>query len=190
LVQQKLMANRTEIRQIEEQAALFALDALPTEEAGAFQQRLSSGCPLCEVLFEDCRQTVALLPLSVADVPPPPGLRKRLLERIGVSEPEPKPAPSALKVVRPQDTEWEQGPAPGVEFRRLLGRRTTLVRMSPGTAFPTHEHRHAEQCLVLEGDIISDGVTARAGDFTYMPAGSVHSSMYTENGCLLLIAYT
>ena len=183
------MAHRTQIRQIEEQAALFALDALPSDEAGAFRKRLASGCQLCESLLEECRQTVSLLPLAVPDVQPAPGLRQRLLDRIGVTEPPPKPA-SALMVVRPEDTAWEKAPVPGVEYRRLLGRKTTLVRMAPGTVYPVHEHSHAEQCLVLEGDLTCSGVTAHAGDFTYMPAGSVHSSMFTTSGCLLLIAYT
>ena len=184
------MANRTQIREIEEQAALFALDALPVDEAGAFQKRLASGCPLCESLLQECRRTVAMLPLAVADVQPAPGLRQRLLERIGVAAPAPKPAASVMTLVRPEDTAWEKAPVPGVEFRRLLGRKTTLVRMAPGTVFPTHDHSLAEQCLVLEGDISSGGMTAHAGDYTFMPAGSVHPPLYTQNGCLLLIAYT
>ena len=65
-----------------------------------------------------------------------------------------------------------------------------LVRMAPKTWIPAHDHGEAEQCLVLEGSVTSDGVTAFAGDFTYMPAGSSHHPLYSEDGCLLLIAYT
>jgi hypothetical protein len=186
------MSNRSTIREIEEQAALFSLDALPAAEAGTFQQRLATGCPLCQSLLEECQQTVSLLPLAVPDVQPSPSLRLRLLERIGAApEPASKPAAaSVMKHVRPEDTAWEKAPVPGVEFRRLLGRKTTLVRMAPGTVFPSHEHSQAEQCLVLEGDVSSGGVTAHAGDYTYMPAGSVHPDLFTQNGCLLLIAYT
>ena len=65
-----------------------------------------------------------------------------------------------------------------------------LVRMAPGSYLPPHEHSHGEQCLVLEGSIRSDDMVAQAGDFTFMPAGSTHSPLYSETGCLLLIAYT
>ena len=78
---------------------------------------------------------------------------------------------------------------PGVEIRPLLGKKTMLVRMAPGTYLPEHEHSYGEQCLVLEGTIRSDNVEARAGDFTYMPAGSTHPPLYSETGCLLLITY-
>jgi anti-sigma factor ChrR (cupin superfamily) len=62
--------------------------------------------------------------------------------------------------------------------------------MQPNTWLPAHDHKHAEQCLVLEGSISTEGVTAYAGDYTYMPAGSVHSALYSETGALFLIAYS
>ena len=64
-----------------------------------------------------------------------------------------------------------------------------LVKMAPNTSFPRHEHAHEEHCLVLEGSITSDGVTAYAGDFTYMPRGSSHAPLHSKDGCLLLVAY-
>ena len=64
-----------------------------------------------------------------------------------------------------------------------------LVRMAPKTYYPGHPHHTDEHCLVLEGTLAADGVTAYAGDFTFMPAGSKHSPLYSETGCLLLIAY-
>jgi len=184
------MAKRTHRREVEEQAALYALGALGPEEAGSFQKRLAAGCPLCCSLFEECRTTVAALPLASPEMAPRPELRQRLMERIGVPESAPKPKPSAGTLVRPGDTPWEKAPAPGVEIRPLLGKKTVLVRMAPGTYLPEHEHRFGEQCLVLEGSVQSDDMVAHAGDFTFMPAGSTHSQLYSQTGCLLLIAYT
>ena len=81
--------------------------------------------------------------------------------------------------------------APGVEVRRLLGRKTLLVRMQPGAVFPEHEHLQMEQCYVLEGSVTdSDGLTANAGDFICMPAGITHQPIHTMTGCVFLIAYT
>ena len=182
------MADRTHLDEVEEQAALFAIGALPPEEAMLFKQRVAAGCPLCQAELRECGQAVTALQLSVSEVAPPPDLRGRLLQRIEASASKSQMGPGI--VVRPGDTEWKPAPVPGIDVRFLLGRKTMLIRMAPKTSYPKHEHSTAEQCLVLEGSVSSAGVTAYAGDFTYMPAGSTHEPLYTEDGCLLLIAYT
>jgi anti-sigma factor RsiW len=184
------MADRIHIEEIEEQAALYALGALPPEDAARFEHRLAGGCPLCGAELQRCRQTVTALPLSAAEVAPPPALRARLLERIAAESPRKPLTMGDGLLVRAGDTDWVTSPFPGVEFRHLYKKKTLLVRMAPRTSLPAHPHGEAEQCLVLEGSITSDGVTASAGDFTYMPAGSSHHPLYSHEGCLLLIAYT
>ena len=94
-------------------------------------------------------------------------------------------------LVRKDDSGWLPMPIRGVRVRPLLGEKTLLVRMEPDTVYPEHEHAQAEQCYVLEGSITdSDGITAYAGDFVCMAAGSKHRPIHTETGCLFLIAYT
>ena len=186
------MVDETHIAEIEEQAALLALGALPPEEARQFQRRVAAGCPYCCALLQECERTVATLPLLAPEVAPPARLRARLMETIGAAQ-APAPAshpPLAGTLVRGGDTPWEAAPIPGVQFRKLYGSKTMLVRMAPQTVYPGHEHQYAEQCLVLEGEVRSQGESASAGDFIYMPKGSTHQPMYTDTGCLLLIAYT
>ena len=180
------------MEEIEEQAALFALGPLTPEDGARFEQRIAAGCSLCLAELRECEQTVTALPLSADEVAPPPGLRARLLASIEVSEePTVKSAIGEGTIVRANDTPWVPLPIPGVQTRTLFGKKTMLVRMEPKTWLPAHDHKHgAEQCLVLEGSVSSDGVTAYAGDFTYMPKGSSHHPLYSEDGCLLLIAYT
>jgi len=62
--------------------------------------------------------------------------------------------------------------------------------MAPNTWLPEHDHKFAEQCLVLEGSIQSDDMTAHAGDYVFMPAGSHHSALYSATGATFLIAYS
>ena len=188
---------RAHTKIIEEQAALLALGALSAEEAIQFRQRLASGCPVCQAAFDESSRAVAMLPFAAPEVQPPASLRTRLLERIApaVATPSKEPSPgngavvSAGIIVRASDTAWRAAPVPGVQIRPLLGEHTMLVRMAPKTTLPQHDHSLGEQCLVLEGSIESEGVRVHAGDFTYMPAGSSHAPLYTEEGCLLLIAY-
>ena len=186
-----MMADNSHIDEIEAQAALFALSALPPEDARLFEQRLAAGCPLCRAQLQEFESVVAALPLSVPDIEPKPDLRARLLERIGgEARPAMKSSIGQGVIVRAGDTKWRPSPVPGVQMRSLLDQKTMLVRMAPQTWYPAHNHSAAEQCLVLEGAVSCDGVTAYSGDFTYMPAGSSHQPLYSEGGCLLLIAYT
>lgn len=178
--------RQSHAEEIEEQAALYALDALPSAEAGSFRQRVAAGCPACSAALADCRQTIAQLPWAAPDAQPSPGLRDRILDSVKKKQPR---KPVGL-LVRQDDTPWIPSDIPGVETRMLYGDKTMLIRMAPGTVLPEHPHTHAEQCLVLEGSIRSEKVTAYAGDFTYMPAGSKHPPLYSDTGCLLLIAYT
>jgi hypothetical protein len=171
--------------EIEEQAALYALNALPAAEAVHFRQRVAAGCPACTLALADCRETVAMLPWAAPDAKPSGGLRQRILDSAAKKV---RGKPVGL-LVKPQDTPWIPF-AQGVETRMLYGDKTMLVRMQAGTVLPEHPHVQAEQCLVLEGSIRSEKITAHAGDFTYMPAGSNHPPLYSDTGCLLLIAYT
>lgn len=173
---------------MEEQAALYALGALGPDEAGKFEKRLATGCPVCRTAFAECRTTAEAVPMGAPDLAPRPEVRLRLMERIGAPAKAPVAKAQMGTLVRPGDTAWEKA-VPGVEIRPLLGKKTMLVRMAPGTYLPEHEHRYGEQCLVLEGSIRSDDMEARAGDFTFMPAGSTHAPLYSETGCLLLITY-
>jgi anti-sigma factor ChrR (cupin superfamily) len=184
------MKDQANIDEVRSQAALFALGALPPEDAARFEQRVASGCPLCVAESTACRDITAVLPLSVPEVEPPSGLRARLFDRIGAA-PGPSTPPSVTDstLVRATDTPW-QSAAPGIETRALHKQSTFLVRLAPGTSLPEHDHAKAEQCLVLEGSITTDGLMAYAGDFTYMPKGSHHAPLYSAEGCLLLIAYT
>jgi quercetin dioxygenase-like cupin family protein len=93
-------------------------------------------------------------------------------------------------LVRAGDGAWQDAPAAGVQYRPLHGSKTMLVKMAPKTWLPSHDHKWAEQCLVLEGSITSEGVTAYAGDYTYMPPGSVHGAIYSDAGAMFLIAYS
>jgi ChrR Cupin-like domain len=170
-------------------AALYSLGALPPEEGARFEQRLKSGCPLCTSEYAGYASVTMEIALNVPIQEPSPSVRRRLMERIAnIKAPSPG---EEMTLVRGGDTPWTALPYPGIEVRPLLGQKTLLVRMQPGAVYPSHEHRAAEQCYVLEGSVTDNsGITAFAGDFVCMAAGSTHQEIRTETGCVFLLAYT
>ena len=184
------MTMQDPIEECRTTAALYSSGALPERERLQFEQRLSGGCPFCAAQLQEYASVADEIALSVPVEEPHPNVRERLLDRIRVSAPV-QQSHEGMKLVRGGDTPWRSLPSPGIEVRPLLGTKTLLVRMQPGAVYPSHEHRLAEQCYVLEGSVVDHtGTTAYAGDFVCMPAGSTHEDIHTDTGCTFLIAYT
>ena len=183
------MEEPTNNDEIEQQSAMFALGALPAEEAEAFGKRLAAGCPYCNAEVDEFNLALSALPLSIPPAAPPPRLRARLFESIAETGERDSSTEQAI-LVRMHETPWKRSPFPGVEMRYLYKHDTMLVRMAANSRIPAHPHAKAEQCMVLEGSISSNGITANGGDFVRMPAGSAHHDIDSRDGALLLITYT
>jgi hypothetical protein len=177
--------------EVSEIAALYALGKLPEVEARGFEQRLESGCSLCQAELDSHQRTAEMLLVATVGVAPPASLETRLMLSIGGS---PRPVEKAgqasgAEVLRSREGEWVPSPDPGVSYRFLHGKKTVLVRMDPGSRCSSHEHRFNENCLVLEGTVEDGDMKLSAGDYLFMPAGTLHSQSYSETGCLLMICY-
>lgn len=163
-------------------AALFVLGQLDPEASARFEAQLRAGSEVYLAEYNAFNDAAAALGSTAPAHQPPPGLRDRLMARIGQSP--------AMQVVKRGESDWLPGPAPGVEIRLLHKTKTMLVKLAPGARIPMHHHDSEEQCLVLEGRLTDGQVTVEAGDFVYMPAGSTHSELWSDTGCLFLIAYS
>lgn len=127
----------------------------------------------------------ALLGLLPAQPPPAPAaaaLRARILAEAGRRRP---------RVVRAEDGQWDPF-LPGIRIKTLrrdeaAGTQTSLWRIEPGATVPPHPHRHEEECLVLEGSVVQDGVEYFAGDYLVAPAGGWHERFVAPDGALLMI---
>jgi anti-sigma factor ChrR (cupin superfamily) len=98
----------------------------------------------------------------------------------------------ALTVQRRDEGQWEKTGVAGVEVKQLYVDHerdyvTMLVRMQPGSSYPSHRHDGYEECYVLQGDLSVGETTLRAGDYQRAEGGSVHVVQSTAAGCLLLI---
>ena len=155
--------------------------------------------PLSEL--GDLAETAAQVAFAAGRaVPPQAALRRRLMQRIRkradseiqVWKSWQEEPTDALNVVRAAGGEWSTV-MDGVHVKQLnvdpaRGDVTMLVRMDPGSSYPSHRHGGAEQCFVLEGELhVGDDTTLQKGDFQCMREESVHGTQWTETGCLLLI---
>jgi anti-sigma factor ChrR (cupin superfamily) len=189
------MKGKHDFGEAAELAALYVAGALPAEERVAFEAHLASGCEACLAELAALGPVAQFLLAGAPSLAPEPELRDALLRRIE-SEGTPQPGSSssalAMFVLRADEGTWEETPFPGIRLRKLFVDRhkrqfTALVRMGPGTVFPSHRHEGAEECLVLEGDLQIGDIALRAGDFERTPPGFQQVEQTTRGGCLLLI---
>jgi len=90
------------------------------------------------------------------------------------------------------ENDWQDTTVEGIRARVLRvdedrDEVTMLVRMDPGTSYPSHRHGGDEQCYVLQGDLQVEDQLMQAGDYQFAPAGSIHGVQSTKQGCTLLL---
>jgi anti-sigma factor ChrR (cupin superfamily) len=90
------------------------------------------------------------------------------------------------------EAEWVASPMAGIERRMLerdgdeVARATSVVRYSPGSQFPRHEHERGEEFLVLEGTFADEAGSYPAGTYGRNPPGSGHAP-WSDEGCVLFV---
>ncbi len=130
-----------------------------------------------------------LAPLAslLKPVTPSADLFDRIIADIGVKTPL-----AGIHVARITDGTW----APhcnGVDTKTLWHspksrRHVFLVRIQPDAILPEHPHGGDEECIVLEGDLVVNGVSFGPGDFQVSFAGTVHPTIPSRQGCICLIS--
>ena len=82
------------------------------------------------------------------------------------------------------DSQWSEGPAPGVRLMAVeagparAGLISALLSLDPGATFPDHAHGAEERVLVLEGGYrCSTGVEMWRGELDVSAPGTNHSSV-------------
>jgi len=177
----------------------YAAGNLPADEARAVASHLDA-CAVCREAVAGMRPTLESLLLSPAPATPPASAWNRIAERIARAGDDVQPW-KAWKVAEPTPDflvraaasgGWRPTAIDGIEVRELSvepdgSAVTMLIRMSPGTSFPAHEHGGPEECFVLEGDLVIGDVEMRGGDFQRMEPGTVHPEQTTRGGCLLFL---
>jgi quercetin dioxygenase-like cupin family protein len=178
--------------ELQERAFLSAMGALPAEEQLAFENHLAEGCDYCQAELSAQQEICAQLAFAAPAAEPSASVKDRIFERISSEKQADKfKSDAQFFTLFASEGAWQKL-TEGVFFKRLYVDRekktvTSLYKMQPGAKVPTHRHSGVEECFVIEGDFHLDGLKLGPGDYHRAEAGSLHQTLHTENGNLLLI---
>lgn len=186
--------------------ALFAFLTGTANRSQAARLNFLPNDPQAQQAFHEIRRILSAWPYALEAQSAPRELKARVLaavakESSGQRESAPESmrheAPvfeprAALFIQRAHEGAWVHRGVPGVAVKTLFvdhatGYETVLLRMEPGARFPTHRHAGYEECYVLQGDVRSGEAELSAGDYQRMTGGTLHETLFTNNGCLLLV---
>lgn len=183
--------------EVEELALLHALGVLEGAPRRAFEAALGEGSAEHAEALRQAGEVLVSIEVAGA-MEPPEGLAGRIgkLSVELAAEPGHEGSQAGFRLSRQvaSDPEaWKASAYAGCSYRVLYRNPeaqtvTYLLRMEPGAKIPPHRHVNAaEQCWVLNGDVVSAGVTAVAGDFFVAEPRTTHDWITTVNGNLQLI---
>lgn len=187
------MSPRPEGRLCEYQdlVAPFALSSLEADERTLMQAHLST-CVPCREEYE------ALVPVTGElaawrdhAVPRTTPLWDRLLEHIaGRTHRQPAASPASTTHAWSEPC-WKQV-ATGITCKLLstdveTDRVSMLVRLSPGTSYPPHQHASVEELYLLEGELWIDQNKLNPGDYNRAEPGTADHRVWSPTGCMCLL---
>ena len=156
-----------------------------------------------DVIEFDPLVALALAGVAARGGAPRPEVKQRLMDVLaappvpeGFSLPVPEgsslPVPEGFSFRFAADADWMPHPVPGIRMKvlalnRAAGYATLLLDVAPGTRFPAHHHRAAEECYVLSGSLYTCDRRLVAGDFVHADADTDHGELWTDEGCRVLL---
>ena len=194
------MRHASATDEIRAAAAAYALGALDADAARELHDHVAAGCTVCRDEIAAFDAVADDLAIAVTPVEPPASLRARMLADVDNEAPHdhgdaaitaPAPAAEGFLFLLGGEGGWE-ALGPGVSVRNLGSNpatrsRSFVIRMTPGSALPRHDHAGVEHCYVLDGDVEAAGRRLHAGDYHLAPPGTTHDQLRTEGGCTFLI---
>lgn len=179
--------DREECEQSELVAA-YAMQAVPVGDLAAVEAHLAS-CSQCRDELESLRPVVDSLVSWPTDIlRPRQSLQDRLARRIAA---ETGTAPVLPTPRQWSEPDWEQV-APGISCKLLAtdperARVSMLVRLTPGTEYPPHEHAGVEELHLLDGELWIDDRKLYPGDYNHAEPGTGDKRVWSETGCTCVL---
>jgi putative transcriptional regulator len=174
----------------------YVLGLLEGEPRQSVEEHLSE-CPRCAARATELGGAMAPSPYEARSTPPPVSTRPKLRLAVTPEQPHGRFYEYAERVSELFDVRvhraaalleliddpscWVPGPVSGIVVfpveagARREGARTVIMRASPGTRLPLHEHAGDEHTLVLQGGYLeSTGREVSCGEAASSAAGSSH----------------
>ena len=160
-----------------------SVGALDPDERVELQARLDALTPQQRSEVARLYDAVTAVTLTVPLLEPPAHVRERVLAAAR------KPA---RYTVWAADAAWIATGLPGIRARVLVVDKarslvTMVIRAEPGAVYPPHQHHGPEECFVISGSVVIDGLVLRAGDFHHADEDSDHGEITTTEGAEVLI---
>ncbi len=160
-----------------------AVGALDPDERVQLHARLEGLTPQQRSEVARLYDTATAVAASVPPLEPPAHVRDRVLAAAR------KPS---RYTVWAADGAWIETGLPGIRAKVLAVDKprslvTLLIRAEPGAVYPSHKHHGPEECYVISGSVVIDGLVLRAGDFHHADEDSDHGEITTTEGAEVII---
>ena len=166
-------------------AGEYVLGILSFDQRSRFEERLARDPALREQV---ARWEALLSRFERGNETAPP---RDLWSRVALALDREATASSSFHTVRLDEGEWILI-QPGLERKFLYcdpatGTESYLFRMAPGASIQGHHHARAEECLVLEGDLMVGELRLNAGDYHVAGMGSMHPVLKSQGGAVMFV---
>ncbi len=193
------MQNELQKQEFQAAAALYALGSLSHHEARAFELELQAAEESAQAEAAAYTAIVSQLSAAAPEAIPSTGVREVLLTRIATDQSQSllhsssrgnAANPTGFDVHK-NEGQWipvYEGVSVKKLYRDPITKFTTcLYKLEPGAYLPNHKHFGSEQCLMISGDFVVNGVTFLEGDFTVALDQTNHLDLHSVGGATILI---
>lgn len=178
----------------QELVASYALAALECNESEFMQKHLPV-CPECRQEYHTLSSVTDRLLAWRTQAPPPlePAWHE-LVERISVVSQKKAVVPRVVDPAPIQswnEPRWKEV-TKGISCKLLStdqerDRTSMLVRLAPGSSYPSHRHSGVEELYLLDGELWIEQRKLESGDYHRAEPGSVEQRVWSQTGCLCLL---
>ncbi|PZV12166.1 MAG: anti-sigma factor [Pseudanabaena sp.] len=171
--------------EVSELFGLTAIEAICADDM-EYSKELAANYPESELELRSLRNAAAAIAYATTPLKIPTNLKQRLFNRIQQDA----DAPNFI-ARRANELQWESHTVKGLliavlntdPFKREV---SSLVRAEVTVKYPLHHHASGEEIYMLEGELIDNNVTYKAGDYLYSAAGSNHAPIALA-GCKFFV---
>lgn len=191
------MTKKNNIRLAENDEILNSTDLIFKNAGKAFKSGTGSAGVNYKKNIQAYNNLLSLFSVAILSdkmLSPDPSVKKKLFKKLRLkNNPGIEIKTNAFEFRFSDAADWIPHPdIKGIKIKPLSlnnekGYFMMLMKAAPGSEYPPHHHNGAEECFVLEGDLLVEGKILGPGDFHHAESGSDHGALKTEKGCTLLL---